>query len=198
VALGLLVLSAGDAHAQRGVQRGGPDLRLGLGMVLDFGGELDLDQRRWRWDDDLKLTPGLRVHLDYDIANYVSIGGFARASWWEGDEVFEDRNFLFDIGARVTGHYEWRDFRFYAALMVGLTLSNLDDDYDYALDDPGVGANVAFVPGAEYWLRDNIGFFVEIFGWSGHFFSHDYERGPGDEDFSLNQVAWQTGVVFGF
>jgi hypothetical protein len=177
-------------------QQGGSKLRIGAGMVLDFGGEVDTDvpgpDPR---DDDLKLTPGLRGHLDYDLHRYVSLGGFLRFSWWEADDTFEDRSFLFDIGPRLTGHYDWRDFRFYIAFMPGLTISALNDDVGGQIDNPGFGMAVALTPGFEWWFSRKAALFVEMFGWSGHFFSHDFDFG-GDIDFANNQVLWQLGVTF--
>jgi hypothetical protein len=179
-------------------QQGGADLRLGFGAVLDFAGEADVDTGPgFDPDDDLKLTPGLRVHLDYDVHRYISVGGLVRASWWEGDDYFEERSFLFDLAFRLTGHYDWRDFRFYGALTVGPTISAINDDNTNQLDNPGVGANVSITPGAEWWFSRRAGLYLEMFGWSGHFFNHDYDlSNSGDAEFSLNQVTWQTGIVF--
>lgn len=176
-------------------QVGGSDLRLGVGMVLDFGGDAEAD-----WgpgpdtDDDLKLTPGIRLHLDYDVHRYVSVGGVMRFAWWEGDDYFEDRSFLWDVAGRVTGHYDWRDFRFYLAFSLGLSVSKLNEDWAGNGIDPGVGLNIALAPGAEYWFSNRAGVFLEMFGWTGHRLFHDVDGG-GDVDFSLNQVVWQTGVT---
>ena len=177
-------------------QVGGSDLRLGVGMVLDFGGEVDWDDDGpGDDDDDLKLTPGMRGHLDYDIARYVSVGGALKLSFWEGDDVFEDRNLLVDLLARVGGHYDWRDFRFYGVLMIGPSISKLNKDVDW-LENPAVGVAVSIAPGVEYWFSNSVGLYLEMFGWSGHFFSHEYDNADGDLDLSMNQVVWQLGVNF--
>lgn len=179
-------------------QQGGSKLRIGAGMVLDFGGEVDSDWPRGTLgfrDDDLKLTPGLRGHLDYDLHKYVSLGGFMRFSFWEGDDIWESRSFLFDIGPRLTGHYDWRDFRFYVALMIGLSISKLNNDFG-GFDNPGLGAAVAIGPGFEWWFSRRAALFIEMFGWSGHFVSHDLDNISGDVDFAINQVLWQLGVTF--
>jgi hypothetical protein len=176
-------------------QVGGSDMRLGLGMVLDFGGEVELENDGpFDNDDELKLTPGIRAHLDYDLGRYVSVGGGVRLSFWEGDDVFEDRNMLFDILARINGHYDWRDFRFYGALTIGPTISRINDGDDYNLDNPAVGIAVSIAPGVEYWFSNRFGAFLEMFGWSGHYFSHDVDVGDGDLEFRLNQVVWQLGI----
>lgn len=175
-------------------------------MVLDFAGEADYD--RPYIDDDLNATVGLRGHLDYDVGRYVSLGGFTRLSWWEGDDLFEERSMLFDLGPRITGHYDWRDFRFYVAGMPGLLISKLNGDYDdgyrdnrgryygYGFENPAVGFTMSIAPGMEYWFNNEFAVYVEIFGWVGHYFSHDYENISGDNDFNLNQVAFNFGIVF--
>jgi hypothetical protein len=195
----LVVLFAGLAlvPSLASAQVGGSDLRLGLGMVLDFGGEVEFDNDGpGDDDDDLKLTPGIRAHLDYDIARYVSIGGAVKVSFWESDDVLEDRSMLFDLLARVNGHYDWRDFRFYGVLTIGPTISRINDGDDYNLDNPAVGVAVQIAPGVEYWFSNSVGLYLEMFGWSGHFFSHDYDVGDGDLEMRLNQVVWQLGVNF--
>lgn len=146
-------------------------------------------------DDALKFTPGVRLHADYDIHRYVSVGGFVRASWWEGKDAFYNRSFLLDLGLRVAGHYDFRSLRFSLSLMIGPTLSVLNDD-TFGTDSPGYGVAAAIAPGVEWWFSRKVGIFMEVFGWSGHFFSHGFESGPGDLDLRLNQVLWQLGVVF--
>jgi hypothetical protein len=178
--------------SQASAQQGGAKLRLGAGMVVDFAGEWETPGR----DPDLEATIGMRFHLDYDLAKYVSLGGFVRTTWWEAEGPWEDRSFLFDIGPRIAGHYDWRDFRFYVAAMPGLTISAVDDDYYFDIDNPGVGFNMSIAPGAEYWFTGSFGVYSELFGWIGHYFDHDSERGPGDYDFNLNQVAFNFGIVF--
>jgi hypothetical protein len=180
-------------------QVGGTDLRLGLGAVLDFGGHTQADFGPGRGPDDhLRLTPGLRAHIDYDIHRNVSLGGLARVSWWEGDDYYNNgRNFLFDLGFRVNGHYDWRDFRFYGALTIGPTISALNRDNRTADANPGFGVNASITPGAEWWFSRRAGLFLEMFGWSGHFFHHDFDTGVNDSRvrFRNNQVLWQLGFV---
>jgi hypothetical protein len=191
----LAVLVGGFAFASlASAQVGGSDMRIGAGMVLDFGGEVEWDPGPRDDDDDLKLTPGFRVHLDYDVHRYISVGGITRFQWWEGDDVFEDRNFLWDLAARVNGHYDWRDFRFYVAFHVGFTLSALND-VDF-LENPGKGFNIGLAPGVEYWFSGRVGLFLEMFGWSGHRFNHEFENSDDDADFKVDQVVWQLGVNF--
>ncbi len=186
--------------ARVSAQQGGADLRIGVGGVLDFAGEVEADfpGPGGSPDDDLKLTPGLRAHLDYDIHRYVSIGGLVRASWWESDDDWADRSFLMDIMLRVAGHYDWRDFRFYLALTLGPTISVINDDDAIGdfFDNPAAGVAAGLSPGAEWWFSRRAALFLEMFGWNGHYFSHEFEGGSSDVDFSLNQVSWQLGFVF--
>lgn len=190
----VVVLAAAAAPSLAFAQEGGSDLRIGAGMVLDFGGEADYD-RPYR-DDDLEATIGLRGHLDYDVARFLSIGGFARLSWWEGEDGIEDRSLLVELGPRIAGHYDWRDFRFYIAGMPGLVISRINDGDDYGLDNPGFGFNMSIAPGMEYWFNGDIAVYVEFLGWVGHYFDHDLDNVDRDLDFNLNQVAFNFGAVF--
>ncbi len=181
-------------------QQGGADLRLGAAMVLNFGGGVQYDfPGPIEHDDRLRATPGFRLHVDKDIGRYVGVGGFARFSWWGGDDFFHvDRNLLLDLGGRITGHYDYRDFRFYGALMVGPTISKLgrDNADRYSADNTTVGLNASIAPGAEYWFDPQWAVFTEMFGWEGHFFSHDDRSEASSYHFRLNQVLWQFGVVY--
>jgi hypothetical protein len=188
------------APALASAQQGGPDLRLGLGAVVDLAGQVEADYVLGRDDDDdLKPTVGLRAHLDYDVHRYVSVGGLVRASWWESDDYFEDRSFLMDIMFRLAGHYDWRDFRFYVALTIGPTISvfNDDDQIGDVFDNPAVGVAAGLTPGFEWWFSHRAALFAEALGWNGHYFSHEFDIGDSDVDFSLNQMSWQLGVVIG-
>ena len=157
-------------------QEGGATLRVGGGMVVDFGGEADYGPGR---DDDLEATLGLRAHLDYDVARYVSIGGFTRLTWWEGEDLFEERNLIFDLGPRIAGHFDYRDFRFYVAAMPGLVLSKMNNEYD-GVDNPAAGFTMSIAPGVEYWFNGDLAVYTEFLGWVGHYFDHDYEAGSGE------------------
>lgn len=190
----VVVVAALAAPSLAFAQQGGSDLRIGAGMVLDFGGEADYD--RPIRDDDLEATVGVRAHLDYDVARFLSIGGFARLSWWEGEDYLQDRNLLFELGPRVAGHYDWRDFRFYLAGMPGLVVSRIGDADDYGLDNPALGFTMSIAPGMEYWFNGDIAVYVEFLGWVGHYFEHDSDFGTQDRDINLNQVAFNFGVVF--
>jgi hypothetical protein len=177
-------------------QQGGPDLRIGAGMVLDFAGSVWTDAGVGPdVDDHLRVTPGLRAHLDYDVHRYIAIGGFTRFSWWRSDNGYDNRNFLWDLGARIQGHYDWRDFRFYLALMPGFALNHFNHDNSYGLERNGPGWTVAVTPGFEWWFSNKAGLFVEMFGWDGHGFRHDAEVGTGSIHVRMNQVLWQFGIV---
>jgi len=187
------------APALASAQQGGHDLRLGLGAVLDFAGEVEANfpGSGVSPNDHLKLTPGLRAHLDYDVHKYVSVGGMLRMQFWRSEDDWEDRSFLMDILLRITGHYDWRDFRFYVALALGPTISKLNNDFSGAYDNPAAGIAASLTPGAEWWFSKRAGLFLEMFGWTGHYFSHGLQDSHTDVDFSLNQVTWQMGVVLG-
>jgi hypothetical protein len=196
VALLLVLASAAGAQAQRG---GGNDLRLGLGMVVDFAGGIEYDPPGPlnNFDDTPRATPGLRLHLDYDVHRYVSIGGLFRLSFWRADDIHDGRNLLIDLAARINGHYDWRDFRFYGAFAIGPTINRLNDDNVGGLDNPGMGVAASLTPGAEWWFARHAGLYLELFGWSGHFMRHGLDELPGRMHLRLNQVLWQFGVVFG-
>ena len=195
--LGYVWLGASAAAAQEG----GADIHLGAGFALDVGGEVDFDVRGA--DRDLDATVGLRGHLDYAVHRYVSVGGLVRMSWWEPDDWALDRSFLFDLGPRVIGHYDWRDFRFYAGLSPGIMLSAINDDDDDGFrgvdfDNPAVGFTMSLtVAGAEWWFSKRLGVFAEI-GWVGHWFEHDQDNfDGGDVEFELSQMMLESGLVFG-
>lgn len=202
----LLALTATVAMAPSlaAAQVGGSRMHIGAGFALDVGGEAEFDG----YDYDLDATPGLRAHLDYAVHRYVSIGGLTRMSWWEPDGRSNwgpdgrwssggpvDRSFLFDLGPRVIGHYDWRDFRFYGGISPGLTISAVDDDFN-SFDNPAAGFTVSLtVAGAEWWFSRKVGLFMEL-GWVGHWFEHELENGA-DVDIDLSQAMWEFGFVFG-
>jgi len=179
-------------------QVGGSRIHIGAGFALDVGGEVDFDLPR---DPDLDATIGLRGHLDYAVHRYVSVGGLVRMSWWKPDYDpyrFEvDRSFLLDLGPRVIGHYDWREFRFYGGISPGLTISAIDSDADL-IDNPAAGFTLSLtVAGAEWWFSRRAGLFLEL-GWVGHWFEHDGEGlTPGELDVELSQMMMEFGFVFG-
>ncbi len=180
-------------------QQGGKDLRLGVGAALDFAGGLEVDYGLGPDEGDkLRLTPGLRVHLDYDVHRYIHLGGLLRASFWRGDDIFKDRSLLMDFMFRLAGHYDFRDFRFYLALTVGPTLSVINDENAFGNNfDPTAGIAVGLTPGFEWWFSRRAALFVEMFGWNGHYFSHELGNTGAEVDFRINQVSWQLGVALG-
>ncbi len=197
VLLWLSLLMLGFAQRASAQTHAGSKLRLGAAAVFDFGGAADPDfggpgSAR---DEALKFTPGVRLHLDYEVHRFVSLGGFARASWWESKDAFYNRSFLLDLGLRATAHYALRNLRFSLSFMLGPTLSVLND-LAFGTKDAGFGVAVAFAPGIEWWFSRKAGLFMEVFGFSGHYFSHGYESGPGDLDLRMKQVLWQFGFVF--
>ena len=143
----------------------------------------------------------MRGHLDYAVHKYVSVGGLVRMSWWEPDSDYYvniDRSFLLDLGPRVIGHYDWREFRFYGGISPGLTISALNDDADF--DNPAAGFTLSLtIAGAEWWFSRKLGLFLEL-GYVGHWFEHEYDY-PGalnaDVEFELGQMMMETGLVFG-
>jgi hypothetical protein len=193
--IGLLVVLGVTAAAQ--AQEGAEKLRIGAGMVLDFAGRVEYDPpgNGNSYDDKARVTPGLRVHLDYDVHRYVSVGGLLRFGWWRADELDDGRNMLIDVAARVNAHYDWHDFRFFAALALGPSFDRLNDDNRAGIDNPGIGVAASFAPGVEWWITRRVGLFAELFGWSGHFITHD-TIADRNLKLRLNQVQLQLGAVF--
>lgn len=176
-------------------QERGPRLHLGAGFALDFAGEVEVQDAI---DTDLEATFGLRGHADYAVHRNVSVGGLVRMSWWEPDyaRYGYDRSFLFDLGPRVIGHVDYRDFRFYGGLSVGLTLSAIDNDFT-DFDNPAFGPTVSLtVAGFEWWFAHRTGLFVEL-GWVGHWFEHETDRTDREVEFGLSQGLFEFGLVFG-
>ena len=193
-----LLLIVGAVCALPGLasaQERGPRLHLGAGFALDFGGEVEVQDNV---DTDLEATFGIRGHADYAVHRNVSVGGLVRMSWWEPDyaRYGYDRSFLFDIGPRVVGHFDYRNFRFYSGLSVGLTLSALDHD-GIDFDNPAFGPTVSLtVAGFEWWFARSTGLFAEL-GWVGHWFEHDLDSRFGEAEFGLSQGLFEFGLVFG-
>lgn len=176
-------------------QVGGSRMHIGAGFALDVGGEAEFEEG----DTDLDATVGLRGHLDYAVHRYVSVGGLLRLSWWEPDDEPSsiDRSFLLDLGPRVIGHYDWRDFRFYGGISPGLTISAINDDGDN-FDNPAAGFTISLtVAGAEWWFSRKVGLFAEL-GWVGHWFEHELEGfNRGDVEIDISQAMMEFGFVFG-
>lgn len=193
----LIALSALPTLAS--AQVGGPRLHLGAGMVLDFAGHVELNRSPNfnSGEDSLRATVGLRGHADYRVLRYMSLGGMARMSWWKPQWTPSiSRSFLFDLCPRLTGHYDWRDFRFYGALAPGLTISAVGDR-GIAVSNPAAGFTLSFtLAGMEWWFSRKIGLFAEL-GWVGHWFSHDNDRSIGGLDFRVSQGLFEFGFVFG-
>jgi tetratricopeptide (TPR) repeat protein len=193
LALGFVVLLGSvPAHAQQG----GADLRLGTGAVLDFGGSARVDSSgpAKARDEALGATPGLRLHAEYDLSRWLALGAAARVSWWKAGGYGDNRNALFDVGPRFTGHFDFRDLRFYAGLSAGLAVSNIQNDAVVNLKSPAYGFGLTLFPGIEYWFAERVGVFFES-GWSGHWFKHQDPLG-GDTRVALGQVVCQVGATF--
>jgi hypothetical protein len=182
-------------------QVGGYKDHLGVGMAIDFGGEAEFNRelpaRGWA---DLDATVGIRGHWDHSIHRFVSLGALARMSWWRPDYYYYGgsigRSFLLDACFRATGHYDWRDFRFYGGLAPGLTLSAMNDD-GIGVNNPAVGFTMTVtVAGMEWWFSRRTGLFVEL-GWVGHWFQHDGVGPTRDLEVHLSQGMFEFGFVFG-
>jgi hypothetical protein len=189
-----LVVMPSIAPSLASAQVGGSRMHIGAGLALDVGGEAEFNDT----DTDLDATIGLRGHIDYAVHRFVSVGGLVRLSWWEPDDYdIVDRSFLLDLGPRVIGHYDWREFRFYGGISPGLTISAIDDD-NTGIDNPAAGFTISLtVAGAEWWFSRKVGLFAEL-GWVGHWFEHDLEGlNRGDVEIDLSQAMMEFGFVFG-
>jgi hypothetical protein len=187
------------ASARASAQEGGEKLKLGASMVIDFAGSVERDPstRVNSVRSSARVTPGFRLHADYDVHRYVSVGGMLRFGFWRSEHQDSARNMLVDLAARVNGHYDFKDFRFYGALMVGPTFNRLNADNRGGLETTGVGAVIAIAPGFEWWFSRRFAAFTEILGFSGHYWAHDYDGAPGSVQFRMNQVLWQIGMLVG-
>jgi len=196
--LAALLGALAPAHAS--AQVGGARTHVGAGIVIDFGGEFDLDRPQRinpYGNNNLDATFGLRGHLDYQLHKYLSLGGMLRMSWWEPDySVAIDRSFLLDLGPRLIGHYDWRDFRFYGGISPGLTISAMGDD-GIGVDNPAAGFTLSLtLAGIEWWFSRKVGLFAEL-GWVGHWFEHDSDANQADLEVDLSQGLFEFGFVFG-
>jgi hypothetical protein len=144
-----------------------------------------------------RVTPGLRLHADYDVHHNVSVGGLVRFGFWRSERQDSARNMLVDLAARVNGHYDFKDFRFYGVFMLGPSFNRLHSENLGGLDNPGIGAAISVAPGVEWWFSRRFAAFTEILGWSGHYFRHDFDGAPGHTQFRIHQVLWQIGMLVG-
>jgi hypothetical protein len=190
-----VLMATPRAHAQDG----GEKLKLGAAMLIDFAGSVTRDPsaRENAISSSARATPGFRLHADYDVHRHVSVGGLLRFGFWRSEEEDSARNMLVDIVARVNGHYDFRDFRFYGVFMIGPSFDRLNSANRGGLDNPGAGVALALSPGVEWWFSRRFAAFTEILGYSGHYFGHHYEGASGDVQFRIHQVLWQIGVLVG-
>jgi hypothetical protein len=195
----LFVLLSLGSTRRASAQEGGEKLRLGAAMLIDFGGDVQRDPpaRLNSVSSSARVTPGFRLHADYDVHRYVSVGGLLRFGFWRSEHQDSARNMLVDVAARVNGHYDWKDFRFYGVFAVGPSFNRLRSENLGGLSNPGVGAAISVAPGVEWWFSRRFAVFTEIMGWSGHYFRHDYDRVSGHMQFRMNQVLWQIGMLVG-
>ncbi|MDB4985459.1 MAG: hypothetical protein JWN04_637 [Myxococcaceae bacterium] len=180
-------------------QERGPRLHVGAGMVLDFAGDVELDRGAIYnpGHDGLRATPGIRGHVDYQLLRHLTLGGMARMSWWEPSYTPRiGRSFLFDLGPRLLGKFDYRQFRFYGAISPGLTVSAVRD-YGIGVNGAAAGFTLSITAaGLEWWFSRRAALFAEL-GWVGHWFSHDSDQGPGNLNFRLSQGLLELGFVFG-
>jgi hypothetical protein len=180
-------------------QEGGEKLKLGAALVLDFAGSVRRDPsgRVNSVASSARVTPGFRLHADYDVHRNVSVGGMLRFGFWRSENQDSARNMQIDIAARVNGHYDYKDFRFYGVFMLGPSINRLRAENSGSLDNPGAGVAIAIAPGVEWWFSRRFAVFTEIFGYSGHYFGHDYSGASGRTQFRMNQALWHVGMLFG-
>lgn len=189
------------ADAQR--RRSARDWRVGVGGVFNVGGEVEVGPI----DADLRATIGLRGHLDKgvfardvgEVIIGISVGGQLALAWWAADDddypSLSDRNFLFDVVARVHLTIDWNELRVYLGPNPGMTVSVLNNDAPF---DSTAGFVFRFVAlGIEYFFKSNIAVFGEL-GFVGHYTEHDLNGAPGDENFEIRQTILDGGILFSF
>lgn len=118
-------------------------------------------------------------------------------SWWEPERTPSiGRSFLLDLAPRLTGHYDYRQFRFYGGMAPGLTISAVQDR-GIRVDNPGAGFTLSLtIVGGEWWFSRKVGLFAEL-GWVGHWFSQRNDVSGGELDFRLGQGLFEFGFVLG-
>lgn len=180
-------------------QEGGEKLKLGAAMLIDFGGSVvrEASEGPDALSSSARVTPGLRLSADYDVHRHIGVGGMLRLGFWRSEEQDSARNMLVDVLARVNGHYDWHDFRFYGVFMIGPPFDRLRAENRGGVDNPGAGVALGISPGVEWWFSRRWAAFTEILGYSGHYFRHDYVGNAGEVNFRIHQVLWQFGVLLG-
>lgn len=203
LALTLLLLSAPPTLA-------GP-IRAGLKIDIGLAGEGDVEVRGgglvYRDSDDLLPSAGFSLFGEYEVLEYLSVGGFLGFLWWETDEMAAydiDHNLAVDLGLSARGQYRFLDGDLMVFLLFrfGLAISDLSNEYEDALGyavGTGVGANVGLVAGASYRIWESLHLVGEL-GWQYHLFAHGTEfLGTSVElELSGSQLALNAGAYWEF
>lgn len=187
-------------------------IRAGLKVTLGFAGQGQVTARSLFGTstsrDDLLPTGGLSLFGEYQLFQFLSVGGTFGLSWWKTDEMAADNiapNLVVDLAAVVRGHYRLLDdaLMVYLAFPLGLSISELSADYTGDLFgndlDTGVGANIALLAGAAFQIWSGLHVFAEI-GWQYHLLDHatsvlGYDL---DLEFEGSQLALNVGAWWEF
>ncbi len=187
-------------------------IRAGAKVTLGFAGEGRVEGSGFGTssvsEDDLLPTGGFTLFGEYELFEFVSVGGLLGLSWWKTDDMAAgdiDPNLIVDLGAVVRGQYRLLEdaLMVYLAFPFGLSISDLSSEYSNAVlstgGDVGVGAHVALLGGAAYQIWEGLHVFAEI-GWQYHFLDHSTTVLGFDVDleFEGSQLALNFGAWWEF
>lgn len=208
-----VMLVASSAFAQAP----GDGAQLKLGPMFGFGGDIEGEAEydtnfggftlEEEIDENMEATYGLMGNYDVPIHDHISLGArLMLATFNDQERADEDwaRNWLLNLNFAPRLHVEARDvpIEFYATTPLGPSFQFPGEDWeDEGSIELGTGVdwNVSLLIGANYWLDDTIGGFIEA-GWMVQNIDWDGETtgdNPSDVeiDASFGQFALNLGIT---
>jgi hypothetical protein len=117
-------------------------------------------------------TPTIQIGGEYLLHKYFGLGLETRLSWAR-TRVTDDRLMLWDLVLRPRTNYQLSSMpmEIYAAMPVGLSISNWPDEY---ASTGKAGATLGISGGANYFFNQHFGLNVEM-GWLWHWIRDEFE-----------------------
>jgi hypothetical protein len=130
-------------------------------------------------------TPTIQVGAEYLMHKYFGLGLETRLSWARSRDT-DDRLMLWDLVLKPRSNYQLtsKPVELYAALPVGLSISNWPDEYG---STGKAGATLGLSGGANYFFNSHMGLNMEM-GWLWHWIRDEFEAQTTEQEtFRLGQ-----------